>query len=306
MKRILTGGLALLWALALLAAAAPGALAAEEASLTVSYVREDGPVSGAAFSLWRIGDISDSGGVRLSGDFAAYPVVLDSDGGNWPDMARTLAAYAWADGLAPAAEGVTEDGTLVFNGLTAGLYLAVGQVTEAGGWVYTPAPVLVCLPGLDERDQPLYDVTAVVKYEKSAAGPLALGALKLWEGDGARPQAVTVQLLRDGEVYDTVTLDSANGWRYVWDGLEPNHLWLVAEKDVPENYTVSVSAAGSWFTVTNTTHEDTPEPPEPPGGDETLPQTGQLWWPVPPLALAGVALFAAGWFLCRGGKDEET
>lgn len=42
----------------------------------------------------------------------------------------------------------------------------------------------------------------------------------------------------------------------------------------------------------------TPPPPE-------LPQTGQLNWPVPLLASAGLAFFALGWALCFGRKREH-
>jgi len=39
--------------------------------------------------------------------------------------------------------------------------------------------------------------------------------------------------------------------------------------------------------------------------DPTLPQTGQLNWPVPILAVSGVTLFAAGWVLCFKRKKES-
>lgn len=50
------------------------------------------------------------------------------------------------------------------------------------------------------------------------------------------------------------------------------------------------------------TEPTTPPPtqPKPPSGD--LPQTGQLNWPVPVLAVSGLILFALGWYLCRSGK----
>lgn len=46
-----------------------------------------------------------------------------------------------------------------------------------------------------------------------------------------------------------------------------------------------------------------PEPEKPSGN---LPQTGQLNWPVPLLATAGLALILAGWVLRFGGKREEN
>jgi hypothetical protein len=36
-----------------------------------------------------------------------------------------------------------------------------------------------------------------------------------------------------------------------------------------------------------------------------LPQTGQLWWPVPVLAAAGFVSLAIGWKLDRRQKDED-
>lgn len=42
---------------------------------------------------------------------------------------------------------------------------------------------------------------------------------------------------------------------------------------------------------------DTPKPTNP-----GLPQTGQLNWPIPVLAILGLGLFGAGWLLCFGRK----
>lgn len=44
-------------------------------------------------------------------------------------------------------------------------------------------------------------------------------------------------------------------------------------------------------------------PTEPP--DPTLPQTGQLNWPVPVLVVLGLGLFAGGWFLCFGRRKDS-
>lgn len=45
-----------------------------------------------------------------------------------------------------------------------------------------------------------------------------------------------------------------------------------------------------------------PETTAPPKPDETLPQTGQLNWPVPVLAISGAVLFILGWILFTKGK----
>ena len=52
-----------------------------------------------------------------------------------------------------------------------------------------------------------------------------------------------------------------------------------------------------------------PQPTEPPETEPTkppepqLPQTGQLNWPIPVMAVTGFALFALGWYLCLGKKS---
>lgn len=67
------------------------------------------------------------------------------------------------------------------------------------------------------------------------------------------------------------------------------------------NYTLYVEADPKVpFETTPTTP---PPPPPPPPPD--IPQTGRLKWPVPVMAVAGVTLFAVGWFLCLRGKRME-
>jgi len=52
------------------------------------------------------------------------------------------------------------------------------------------------------------------------------------------------------------------------------------------------------------------EPPKPTTGTSQkvtrLPQTGQLSWPVPVMALSGMTFFALGWWLCFGGRKDSN
>lgn len=51
-----------------------------------------------------------------------------------------------------------------------------------------------------------------------------------------------------------------------------------------------------------------PTPPQPTEPDDTpdLPQTGQLNWPVPLMAILGLALFGIGWILFFGSKRRKA
>lgn len=68
------------------------------------------------------------------------------------------------------------------------------------------------------------------------------------------------------------------------------------------HYRYDIDASGKFKP---TPKSDTPDKPNTPGSN--LPQTGQLNWPVPVLAGAGLVLFALGWWLCFGQrKRHET
>ena len=168
--RLLTCLLCLLLAGSLLSTAgfARGILdTAQPTSLTIEY-----PCSGAAFSLYRAASVSAYGEYALTGDFTGYAVSLEQpDQAGWRALAAALEAYAARDGLVPLASGQTDaDGRLVFAGLEPGMYLVTGQRCTSGGYRYTPEPFLVSLPGLNEADDWVADVTVVPKYDRVSAG----------------------------------------------------------------------------------------------------------------------------------------
>ena len=59
--------------------------------------------------------------------------------------------------------------------------------------------------------------------------------------------------------------------------------------------------SGITFVITNT--YNTPTTPTIPG-KPNLPQTGQLWWPVPTLFAVGLLFVVIGLAQRRGGKHE--
>lgn len=122
--------------------------------------------------------------------------------------------------------------------------------------------------------------------------PTELTVIKVWEGEGIHPAAVTVELWNGTGLYDTAELSEQNGWTYRWTGLPQNAQWSLREIAVPEGYTVSYSVNGSTITVKNTKSEIPPKEDPP-----SLIQTGQLNWPVPVLAGVGILLLAAGWIM---------
>jgi hypothetical protein len=72
---------------------------------------------------------------------------------------------------------------------------------------------------------------------------------------------------------------------YKWYDLPADHVWRVTEVNIPKDYTMTVERDGKTFVIRNTYRN------KPPGGTW---DTGQLWWPVPLMAAAGVAFLVIG------------
>lgn len=268
-----------------------------ETSLSVFFGKGVEGFPGVEFRLYRIADVSDTARYTLTGAFEDYQVSLEGlDSSGWRALAETLSGYIARDGIVPDMTVTTDQaGNADFGSLETGLYLVEGESYAAGGYTYLPESGLVSLPGLDEEtDKWGYDVSAVCKYEEVQDQPVSVSrkVIKIWEdGDGsARPDEISVQLLRDGVVADTVTLNKENNWQYTWTELDGTGRWQIVEYQVPEDYTVLVEQEGAAFVMTNTLQGMTPGKP-----DQELPQTGVLWWPVPLLAGTGLILFLTGW-----------
>lgn len=320
-KRITALVLSLAAALLLLPvqALAAGSIDTErEVQLTISYQDGDTALSGAAFDIYRVAAVDETGELIPVTPFDQFNVdIRGKNDDAWKALASTLEGYVLRDGITPTSSGKTNaQGLLTFSNLEQGLYLVLGHRHTQGGYIYDAAPFMVLLPTQDmEANEWIYDVAVNPKHDSrpEPSGPdddtITRKVLKVWADDGHekdRPQEVVVQLLRDGKVYDTVTLNADNNWRYTWEELDDSDTWTVVEKEM-DGYTVAVTQEGVTFVVTNTYTEDNPEEPTTPvtPDDPKLPQTGQLWWPVPVLIAAGLLFVVIGLLRRRGAADEK-
>ncbi|MCF0147299.1 MAG: Cna B-type domain-containing protein [Clostridium sp.] len=164
-----------------------------------------------------------------------------------------MATYVAADNISETVSGKTSSNTITFTNLKTGMYLVLGKAYTIEGYYYTPIPFLVVLTeGDDVIVDAKYDKTGSIIDEENYEDYFAH---KIWVDDeegGNRPQNITIHLLKDGIVYDTVTLNKSNQWEYKWKDLNTKYHWSVIEENVPKGYTVSITQEGTSFIVTNT------------------------------------------------------
>ena len=298
-------------------------------SLLVKDHHDDAFIQGTQVTIYRVAEVADNGSLTPVDTFATLPVSWDvEDGSDARALADTLAAYVARDGFAPTDSALTDaNGVASFPSgaaqLEPGYYLILAGSHRAGNAWHYPMASLVALPYTHQDGSVDYAPIASMKYQEYEDVGV-LDVMKVWDGENPdQPKSVTMQLLRDGQVYKTAVLNQDNGWHVQWTGLEPQYQWAVLEKSVPEDYLISIDGNSGIVAVTNTytneeidqpdSPEDTPDNPgqdQPDGSDgsdepaaankgegstgSTLPQTGQLWWPVAALLMAGVVLLAAG------------
>ena len=253
------------------------AKAAGNNTITVLHNRDGIEVSGAVFTLYQV-DASHANPLE------AYIAVVEA-------------------GKMPLSTGVTdESGIAIFADLADGVYLLTGSAYTIDDKICEPEMSLIQLPANNETDSPADKVVVIPKYTmRDHAAETAYRVVIIWEDEAStawRPDAVAVQLFRNGEKYSVVQPDKDVNWQYIWTDTDPLASWAVLET-VPDKYKASYSRDGNTYVITNTLQVDTGA-----DSDSKLPQTGQMWWPVPLLAIAGCSLLLLGWLRRKEYMDE--
>lgn len=258
-------------------------------SISVTLMEPEGkkPIEGAELSLYHVAEVSLNSENKLSytfaGEFENCGCPLDD-----PELSGKLELFIQAEPVDARRIETDANGTAVFTELPLGLYFVRQTNTVAG---YAPcSSFLVTIPN-DGSEGYVYDVNASPKTDVVKRTDISIR--KVWNTDASTEaaQSVTVRLLRDGAVIETAVLSEENNWQVVYTDLPESDAYSIVEVDVPNGFTATYTRNGYDFTVTNTA---------------ALIQTGQLVWPIPVLAMAGLCLIAVGTTVLRRTRDDHA
>ena len=263
-------------------------------SLGISFDFEDVKVQGACFDIYLISTMDNSGELTVTEEFSSYAGQIDIRGKNeeaWSELTDLINEKVLKDTtITPADSALTgADGIAEFpskgKSLKKGLYLVKSTQLSQEGYLYETLPFMVLLPGRDhESDDWNYDVIISPKKERTSVSA-DYTVTKVWKDYGQkdkRPDSITIQLLCDGKVESEIKLPYNGKWTYTWENKDVSHEWSVKELGV-KNYTSKITTEGREFVITNTLV------------NQKLPQTGQMNWPIPVMAVIGLFLFIFGW-----------
>ena len=252
----------------------------QRGAISVTMASKNQPISGAELSVYYVATV----GINTAGNLNySYTENFKDCGFALEDQAlvEKLNAYVSTHTLTSQKVKTDSQGKASCSNLPLGLYF-IKQTGEVEG--FAPCtPFLVTVPMKTDSGYQ-YQVDASPKTDVSRLTDITIK--KVWNTGSSSgiPSSVTVQLLRGEEVVKTATLNKQNNWQITYTDMPESDSYSIKETNIPKGFTPSYSKNGYTFTVTNT---------------PALAQTGQVVWPIPVFALAGMFFMLLGFMTLR-------
>lgn len=168
-----------------------------------------------------------------------------------------------------------QDGYVKYDNLDLGLYL-IKQTNKVDGFSKIDSFLAMIPKEIDNSWE--YNIKATPKTDIIRV--MDINVRKVWNTSNNNtnhgvnlPKSITIELLLNDEVVDTVKLSNENEWKHTWIDLPKSDSYIVREINVPKGWTVTYQKEDNSFIVTNTS---------------TLVQTGQMLWIVLLIGMIGI------------------
>ncbi len=244
----------------------------EKGSISVTMKSDDTTATDGALTLYQVATLNVTNG-RMSytktDDFVGFDGDLDVDD---TDLAGNLACYVEENGLTGTEAKISSEGEASFDDLTLGLFLLI-QTEQSTGF-YTIDPVLVTVP-IAENDEWVYNVDASPKIE-------------------VNPEPTTT----------TEPTTSPEPSSEPSESPEPSASSEPSSSPSPSSSTTPGTGGTSGTGGTGGTGGTSGTNGG--GTSKTLPQTGQLNWPVALFAVLGVIFVVVGIVLVNTGRKRRS
>lgn len=264
-----------------------------DCKLTVKLIdKEKKSVEGLDVTICKVANIIGTDYVPAEGFLDSGISIAGIVNNPSAEAANTVYQYV-IDNQLPAQSMSSVDGEVIFSSLAQAIWL----VSCEEGQSHSFNPFLVFLPQTTGGEIK-HEVVSEPKLEDNPQNQRNIYVVKQWKDSdnarGFRPDSITIHLERDDKKVASAKLSDENGWSFTFVNLQKDGEYSVEEEAV-EHYKAEYNGdAANGFVITNTYHTG-----------EKLPQTGQLWWPIALIALAGVSFVILGIIELRNKSDEK-
>lgn len=266
-------------------------------TLALSFVYDDLKFNNIEVKLYHIANFTEDYQFEMTSNFASYKIKLNGlkTDEEWNSVKETLDSYIEADAIDSDDVKSISNNSVLFTGLTPGLYYVKVPVITTDKYILRFENLLISVPELYEDGTWNYEVKAFPKAEsyEPIYEEVRYSVVKVWKDKKwNRPNNVNIEIYKDGQLIEKVTLSSDNNWSYSWVALEDGSSWKVVERNVPKGYTVSIRKNNYKFIVVNSDEPDNPRT-----GDNI-----NLYMYLFVASLSGLALLSIGLVL----KDKKN
>ena len=277
--------------------------------INVRMLYDGKPLAGGSLTLYQVGYVNgQSMEFTLTSDFAGSNEEL---GGFATDYKSSLARNLWMYAKNHNIQGTTKEigatGEVKFEGLDFGLYL-VTQDSHANGYDAID-PFLVSLPMYTEEEGYDYYIDAEPKVDKpnppSPGGNPGGGE----ENPPSEPSSSSQPESSEPTSSQPESYEPTSSEPTYTQPESSQHGSQPAGGSTPGGTTPGGNTPGGNTPGGNTPGGNTPGGGTTPGGGSstpTLPQTGQLNWPIPVLVVAGLSLILVGWGVNYNSKSRKS
>ena len=236
----------------------------KKASLEIKYKYDDIAINDISVRIYKVASVSKDFQYTLTDSFKSYNVKINGlkTQNELNSLSDTLESYIYADLIKETSNGVIKNNKIQFNELETGLYLVITDKIDEEKYNLVFESFLISLPTLDENNEWIYNTSSEPKpvFYEPKYEEITYSVIKEWrdkEGKD-RPNSVNIEIYKDGNKFDVVTLSSNNNWCYSWNALDDGSVYTVVEREIPTDYTVSITKNETKFIVVNTKKEDNP------------------------------------------------
>ena len=266
--------------------------ATEKGTVTVTLEdKSHNKINDVTVYLCRVAELNNNG---------YYPTAAFESSGisisgliNSPDeaAAKSVADYIRNNQI-EVLSSASKNGKATFSDLPLGIWAVFCDEDSA----YTFNPYIVFLP-YESGGKLYYEVSSAPKIEDSNPNEISIYVVKKWDDKNnaakKRPDSVTIELLSGSEVVAAAKLCESNGWSHTFTGVSKDGNYSVRETSVADYKANYSGDTANGFVVTNTYN------------GENLPLTGQYWWPIILILIAGIGFIALGIYEVGARKNAN-